>query len=235
MKLIDLTGQKFGKLLVMGRNYEKQSKYVHWNCLGDCGNVSVVDGQNLKSGHTKSCGHCERFVKLDDDVMKCVLPDGRFFIFDTADIDLVRQHKWTVASNGYVETTTYDRGVTGRLRLHRLLLDIPKGMFVDHINGNRWDNRRSNLRPATPEDNAHNHKLIKTNTSGYNGVSFDKRRERYEAYICVKRIKKHLGYFDDPVTAARAYDQAAIFYYGEFAKLNLKEEANGEVLEVEKA
>ena len=235
MRLIDLTGRRFGRLRVIGRNYEKQSKYVHWNCLCDCGNLSVVDGQNLRSGHTKSCGHCERFEPIGNNAIMCKLPTGRYFIFDAVDTDKVKQHRWTVAESGYVETTSYLKGESVRLRLHRIIVDAPDEMVIDHINGNRWDNRRCNLRIATPMDNSHNHKLFITNSSGYTGVSYEKRRGKYAAYIHVDGRKKHLGYFNDPKTAAKAYDQAAVFYYGEFASPNFKEVPDGEILEMETA
>ena len=224
MKLIDLTGKQFGKLLVLDRNTEKQSKYVHWNCLCECGNRTVVESQNLKTGHTKSCGHCERFELIDNDIIRCILPNKKFFLFDAEDELFVKQHKWTVAKSGYVETTVYDKGEYIRMRLHRILLDVPEGMMVDHINGNRWDNRKSNLRIASNADNIRNHRRFITNTSGYTGVSFVKDRGKYAAYITVNNIKKHLGYFTNPIMASRAYDQAAVFYYGEFARPNFKGE-----------
>ena len=222
MKMINLTGQKFGKLTVADRNLNVKSKRVHWNCLCECGNYTVVDSQNLRSGHTKSCGHCEKFNVLEDGTVMCVLPNGRFFLFDAVDMPLVIRHKWNVADSGYVETSGYNKGKAERHRLHRYILDVPEGMFIDHINGDRWDNRRKNLRFATPKDNAHNHRLAKNSTSGYKGVYFEKRRNKYCAHITVNRKKMHLGYFSDPKTAAMAYDRAAVLYFGEFASPNFR-------------
>ena len=227
MKLIDIAGQKFGNLLVINRDFTTGNKNVMWKCVCDCGNTTVVDSQNLRSGHTKTCGHCEKFIPIGDETVKCVLPNGRYFLFDSEDLDLVKTHKWSVADSGYVETTGYRQGESERMRLHRIILQPSADSFVDHINGHRWDNRKRNLRIATPAQNAQNHKLSQANTSGYKGVSFEKRRHKYEAYIHVNNKKRHLGYFTDPKTAARAYDRAAVFYYGEFANPNFKEAAYG--------
>lgn len=219
MGLIDLTGQKFGKLLVMSRNFEKQGP-TRWNCKCDCGNATVVIADNLKRGHTTSCGHCEKFEDLGDGVSRCVLPNGKYFLFDTEDLDIVREHKWNIPPSGYVETTIYEGGKQRVCRLHRRLLEAPDRYFIDHINGIRWDNRKINLRVATNKDNIRNARLSRANTSGYKGVIFDRRRGKYYAAICVNGQKKFLGYFIDPVTAARAYDRAAVFYFGVFARPN---------------
>ena len=80
--------------------------------------------------------------------------------------------------------------------MHRVIINAPKDMQVDHINGNRLDNRRCNLRLATDGQNMGNSKIPRHNTSGFKGVSWDKRREQWEAYISKKDKKIHLGRFD---------------------------------------
>jgi len=102
--------------------------------------------------------------------------------------------------------------------MHREVINAPKGRMTDHINGNTLDNRRSNLRLATPSDNAHNTKLPKNNTTGYRGVG--KKGNRYIAHIRSDNKEHHLGSFSTPEEAALAYNKAATELHGEFASLN---------------
>ena len=105
---------------------------------------------------------------------------------------------------------------------------------MDHINGNRNDNRRSNLRICSAKENTRNQKLRSNNTTGYKGVSYDQRRKKYIASITVDYKSKFLGYFSDPIEAALKYDQAAILLFGEYARPNFMEERiHEEVLELE--
>lgn len=89
---------------------------------------------------------------------------------------------------------------------------------IDHINRVKTDNRIVNLREATNAQNARNRKHTKPNNSGYKGVCLH--HGRYMARIMINGVKKHLGMFSDPVEAAKAYDEAALLYHGEFASTN---------------
>ena len=107
--------------------------------------------------------------------------------------------------------------------MHRLIIDVPEDMFVDHINHNGLDNRKANLRPPTPTDNARYARYPKINTSSeYRGVWYNKQTKKWRANIFVNRKRKHLGYFKNEIDAAHAYDEAAKLYYGDFAILNLE-------------
>jgi hypothetical protein len=89
---------------------------------------------------------------------------------------------------------------------------------------NGLDNRRSNLRPATPSQNSGNARRPSDNTSGFKGVTFYGRTGRWRAYIGGHLRQRHLGYFRTAEEAARAYDEAAIDTWGEFAHLNFPKE-----------
>lgn len=106
---------------------------------------------------------------------------------------------------------------------HRLAWEFfhgePPKEHLDHINGNRSDNRISNLRLALPRENSWNRKAFKGTSSAYKGVSFYQNYGNWQARIG----KKFLGYFEDEQSAAVAYDKAAKELYGEFAKLNFQE------------
>ena len=175
----------------------------------------------LEIGHNKSCGHCVKYIDCGD-YFKCYVRNGRFFIIDKNDLDKIKQYNWTVSKNLYVKS---GNGRNHRLRLHRLIIDCPKDCDIDHINGMPNDNRKANLRIATHQNNSRNTKLRSDNSTGYKGVSFSKRERKYRAYITYgKQIS--LGYFDSPIDAAKAYDKAAKYYFGEFARLNFGKEAS---------
>ena len=105
--------------------------------------------------------------------------------------------------------------------MHRLLIDAPAGLLVDHINRNGLDNRKSNLRPATVAQNRCNSRLtISKKTSPYRGVYRHKKKNRWKVSICHNKKYIWLGNFSDEIAAAKAYDDAAKKYHKQFARLN---------------
>lgn len=104
--------------------------------------------------------------------------------------------------------------------LHREILGAPRGIQVDHINGDGLDNRRENLRLVSPSENMRNRPAPKSNKSGYKGVSFYKSRGLWQAQIQVEGKKKTLGYFSSPEVAFSAYCQAAERLHGQFARVD---------------
>jgi hypothetical protein len=105
-------------------------------------------------------------------------------------------------------------------QLHHLLTGWP---YADHHNGDGLDNQRANLRESDHGRNMFNKRLYKNSTSGFKGVTRRKRDGRWQAQIQAHRRHHHLGYYDTPEEAARAYDAAAIELHGEFARLNFTE------------
>lgn len=103
--------------------------------------------------------------------------------------------------------------------LHRVILNAPPGMDVDHINGDPDDNRRCNLRLATRSQNLAR-KLTTPGPSGYRGVWWSKHRSCWRAGIKVDKKTKHIGYYDTREGAAAAYNEAALAQWGEFAVFN---------------
>jgi hypothetical protein len=95
-------------------------------------------------------------------------------------------------------------------------MNTPNGMHTDHINGNCLDNRRGNLRVCTQAENKRNLSLSKRNSSGFKGVYWSKERNKWH----VRAGSKHIGRYNNIIDAAKAYNQAAISMFGEYAKLN---------------
>lgn len=157
--------------------------------------------------------------------------DVVYALVDEQDYPRVQPRKWGL-SEGYAarkdvayrefDGTRYYVGVL----MHRFLMDAEPGQFVDHINGDRLDNRRSNLRFCSFQQNLQNRAPLSERIGGslqskYKGVGrADSRKNPWRAYIGIDGKSKHLGCFATEEDAARAYDEAAVEAYGEFAQLN---------------
>lgn len=102
-------------------------------------------------------------------------------------------------------------------------LQVKLGWKTDHKNRDRGDNKLSNLRPATNSQNGAN-AIGRSGTSAYKGVSWFRLRSKWRVVICVNGRQRHVGYFDNEVAAAKAYDTAALRYFGAYAKCNFEEE-----------
>jgi len=142
---------------------------------------------------------------------------------DDEDFDELSRWKWRY-KDGYAVRTTSRRLGMQTIFMHREILQTPEGMQTDHKNrGDTLNNQRANLRICTIAQNAANRRVQRNNTSGYKGVYQHKGRKNWYAYIHVGGRSIHLGSFDSPEDAARAYDEAAGKYFGEFAGLNILE------------
>lgn len=158
------------------------------------------------------------------------LTECKFAIVDPQDFYWLNNFYWlTVGKRNNLYAARLIRTPSGRLNailMHKQILDAPAGLLVDHRNTNSLDNRRANLRLATPSQNSCNSRRDKSNTySRYRGVSFSKRKQKWFAAIRVNGKKIWLGYFDNEIDAARAYDKAALEYHKDFAQLNFPENA----------
>ena len=149
------------------------------------------------------------------------LTQGKVAIVDDEDYSQLMKYKWCLHGAGYAHTSTG----TAYVLMHRMVLSAAKNQRVDHINQNKLDNRKSNLRFCTHQNNIRNSKLNKHNTTGYRGVHFYKPRGNFVAGIGLDYKRKFLGYFLTAEEAARAYDRAASQHFGEFAVLNFPVEA----------
>lgn len=153
------------------------------------------------------------FIHDDGSAMlKC--GDHRILL-DGEDVELVSNYQWCVGTHGYA---TNGAG-KNQLLFHRLVTKANSTDFVDHINRNKLDNRKSNLRICTAGQNAYNKEKLNTNTSGYKGVCLLK-NDRWQAQIGYDGKSIYLGIFLDAVSAAMAYDKAALRLTGDFALLN---------------
>lgn len=142
------------------------------------------------------------------------LTKGAKTIVDDDDYERVRSFKWRYDGR-YAACDINGKTVL----LHRLLIGTPIGKVTDHINGNKLDNRKANLRICTQSQNRANSKRSATNTSGYKGVCFDKRLKKFRAYIRKDGIMHNLGLFQTAKEAHAEYAKKSVELFGEYSRL----------------
>ena len=153
------------------------------------------------------------------------LTQGKFALVDDEDYEYLMQWRWYY-DHGYAIRNTFVSRAEGkqtnkRTYMHREILQTPKNMLSDHIDGNKINNQRNNLRCVTASQNSMNAKCDKNTSSGFKGVSWHKRRNKWSSYITVDKKIKYLGYFEDKISAAITYNSMALKHFGEFARLNI--------------
>lgn len=147
------------------------------------------------------------------------LTQGKVAIVDGEDYEKISKYKWNLHNAGYAHRNPLEDNLS--TLMHRVVFDLKKGdkSEIDHINGNRLDNRRCNLRFVTRSKNNMNRRVT-NGASGYKGVSWFKPVKKWRVYIKLNGKQKCLGYFSDKKAAAQAYNDAATKYFREYAALN---------------
>jgi hypothetical protein len=144
-------------------------------------------------------------------------------LVDDDDHERISKHKWCYDGQKYANRSEREGGKKIKIYMHCEILKPPDGLETDHINLNKLDNQKSNLRICTNSQQQQNCPIRKDNTSGFKGVSWNKKIRKWEAYISCNRIRTRLGFHNSLEEAARAYDDAAFKLFGEFARLNFGE------------
>ena len=179
-----------------------------------CGNTSIKTVGQIRRHKTDRCDQCPPMYnfQITGTTAKGILPNGEAFMIDADDIPLVEQYYWRDGKEGYIVANQLG------IRLHRLIAGISdRSVMVDHINRNRKDCRRENLRVISPFGNSCNHKLFGTNRTGYTGVYYSRHAERYEVKVGYNHKRILLGTSpDDMITLAQMYNIGAQFFFGEY-------------------
>ena len=136
---------------------------------------------------------------------------------DDQDYEFLRQHRWHI-NDGYART--WIPSPTGRYRvyMHRLILEPGEKKVTDHVNRDRLDNRRVNLREVSVAENSRNRNRKRNKNGNFKGTH--RRGDKWVAHIRVEGKLRHLGTFPNEEQAARAYDTEALQHFGQFALLN---------------
>ena len=225
-KLKDLTGQRFGRLVVIERaeNFILPSgqPQTAWLCQCDCGNILKTRSFSLTNGTTKSCGCLAKELRvarmkkyntydLTGEYGIGYTSKGEEFYFDLEDYDKVKDYCWNKHKE-YIAT----RNVSGYILFHRLVMGISdENIAVDHINHNKSDNRKNNLRFVTDSQNSMNRCISSHNTSGITGVN--KCNGKWTARIGVNTKRIFLGNYDNFFEAVKARKEAEEKYYKEYS------------------
>lgn len=224
----DLTGQRFGRLVVLGRTDDHinpgGSHVIMYRCKCDCGNETIVRGGYLRIGKTRSCGCKKLEIGEKNKKFNEFIVDGK-----TVKIKLSNANKWMEMDLdkweevGKSKCWRYHLGYAatwnnGKLILCHVLLfpDCPYGMVRDHIDGNRLNNKRENIRFVTQQQNAWNHKDLSSCKSGVSGVY--KQGSRWRAHIFRGGQHISLGMYDTKEEAIEARRQGEIQYFGEYRR-----------------
>ncbi len=155
---------------------------------------------------------------------KILLGNGKFTMIDEDDYKNLSQWKWSCSYNGYAWRRVSLGYVNGKRKraiifMHRFIMNTPSDMITDHINGDKLDNRKSNLRICTYTQNSRN-SISKRGSSKYKGVYLDKSENRWVAQIVVNKKTKFLGRYNTQEEAASIYNNEAKKQFGEFSRVN---------------
>lgn len=168
---------------------------------------------------------------MNSNTREIPLTQGKVSIVDADDYYRLSKSKW-YHNCGYAirraTNTEKQAGFGERVRMHRLIIDCPEGMEIDHIDGNGLNNQKSNLRVCTRLENIHNIGKNRKNTSGYKGVYLDNKRQKWFAKVQKKmpngkKVDFYSSAFDKREDAALAYNYLALKHLGGFARLNVIE------------
>lgn len=231
---VDLAGRQFGCLTSLcPAGYRESSHTQLWHCRCGCGKDIIVGGNNLVSGNSESCG-CVHGIAISDPITHAqftalVVYDLARGVFNRRVAGRHYQVGDTLGfldnSNGYVRLSIESK----KYWAHRAAWFYVTGQWpekqIDHIDRNRANNAWQNLREATQTQNNANAKKPINNTSGYKGVFFNSETNLFVAQIGFQNKNYQLGGYVDVVEAAKAYDAAAIKFFGEYARINFEQVA----------
>ena len=224
-KFKDLTNEVFEMLKVLERDLSKKRTY--WICECDCGNKTSVRQDSLKSGRVVSCGCYHKNIaskkstnkkyneyEVCGDVAYLKTSNGDIIKVDLEDLDKINNYCWSKNSVGYAQAR--EIGKDSIVLMHRIIMSPSNKELVDHINHDKLDNRKLNLRVCSQSDNMANQIISKTNTTGFKGVYWDDNRNKWVSQIGYKNKNIYLGRYDNKQDAIEAREKAEIEYFGEY-------------------
>lgn len=239
-------GKTFGRWTVIGRAPDRLDsrgdKIPYWVCRCSCdrGTIREVRGTQLRANKSRSCGcisneilatnNTLRLKRFNDYIMMknyviMYTSKNEPFLIDIEDFGKVYRYCWHKNKDGYLATYDVRKGIY----LHRLIMNPPRNLRVDHIGGekSRFDNRKENLRIATSSQNNQNKKLQSNNTSGVAGVCWHKDISRWVASITINGQYIHIGTYINKDEAIQARKHAEEKHFGEWSYDNSQQQRYG--------
>lgn len=212
-----------------------------WHCICSCKNKTEIDvnGGSLRRGLTQSCGCLQKEIASNigkktiringlktkkyntydlnsfDYGVGYTSNTNKLFMFDKDDYDLIKDFCWREnVTTGYI-ITSYNKKTN--YALHRMIMDVKDDEYIDHINRNKADNRKVNLRICTIQQNNCNKDHSNNYSSGHKGISWNKAMNKWETYIDKNYQRVRLGYFSDLNEAIQVREQAEDMYFEEYS------------------
>lgn len=215
-KFIDLTGQRFGKLVVERRAPNNTpSGRPQWICQCDCGKTTIVSGHNLREGKTKSCGCAKKGVNTIHGFAKNGCREKLYSVW--AGIHQRCDNPHNTAYHNYggrgIVMCSQWRESYPCFREWAYQNGYEEGLQIDRIN-NDGNYEPSNCRFVSPTTNAQNRRVQKSNTSGYSGVEYRAKQNDYRVTISVNNSHQHIGVYSSLEEAIEARKQAELKYWG---------------------
>ena len=220
-----------GFRIVSGYGYNSNGSYRYKCVCLKCGSTVYRTRGELTARKGKGCINCQPdyHFKIDNNIAEGILPDGTPFQIDADFIPEFSQFYWHKNYKGYIQRGNRDMP---KMLLHWFVLgyESKHTEIIDHINRNKTDCRKNNLRVITAHQNAMNHSKLSTNQSGFTGVFWNKRKQRWVSYIFTAGRHVYLGYLKDKIEAAQRYNYACKLLRGEYAgELNKVPEPSDEI------
>lgn len=233
----DLTGKIFGRLTVISQTEDKVDKNgkkrAMWLCKCSCGNPDLIKvvGEKLTGGKTKSCGCLQKETRIKNGKnpnshirqkvgnkydlsgeygVGWTSNTNKEFYFDLEDYNKISLYTWLEDANGYIVDAD------SKIFIHRVIMDCPDNLTVDHIYHHKNDNRKSKIRICTQSNNNMNRSKQTNNTSGVIGVYFHKPSNSWCAYIKING-KQYRKYFQDKKSAILFRKKMEEEYFKEYA------------------
>lgn len=228
-------GQTYGRLYVKAiTNETDNDNNIKFLCVCNCDNKEIlVSSRNLRRNQTKSCGCLQKEIvsnicKQRKKYNKYNL-SGEYgigytfkneeFYFDIEDYDKIKDYCWYIDKRTkYVLTRNTNRKI---VCMHRLIMNFPNNIQIDHIDRIRNNNRKYNLRVATNQQNQFNKGISSNNSSGIKGVCWDSSRNKWYAYIIYNNKQISIGRFISLSEAKEAREKAEIKYFADRRAQNL--------------